>query len=242
MKSNKPVVVAAKTTPQRSKAIVADAGKLSPSFVGARIRERRLASGITLRQFARDLEVSASFISQLETGKVQPSVATLFAICEELGIAPNELFANEEVTSGSVSREAVDTRNIPWATDPSDAGGESFTGATPAVVRPSDRKSLVLDSGVTWESLAPTRDGKTEFMYVTYDVGGSSTMEERLIRHVGTEYGYILKGTLEVTVGFDSYVVGPGDAISFDSSRPHRLRNVGTDVVEAVWFNLEVAL
>src|SRR5665811_1719493 len=49
---------------------------VTPGLIGARLRARRLARGISLRQFARDLEVSASFISQLETGKAQPSVAT----------------------------------------------------------------------------------------------------------------------------------------------------------------------
>ena len=76
-------------------------------------------------------------------------------------------------------------------------------------------------------------------MFVRYDVGGSSTMEGRLIRHVGTEYGYVLSGTLEVTLGFDTYRLSAGDSISFDSSRPHRLANVGDVPVEAIWVNLE---
>ena len=95
---------------------------------------------------------------------------------------------------------------------------------------------------MTWESLAPTRGGKTEFMLVRYEVGGSSTSQERLVRHVGTEYGYVLQGTLEITIGFDTYVLHAGDSLSFDSSRPHRLANIGDDVVEAIWFNLEVNL
>ena len=64
---------------------------VAPGLIGARLRARRLARGISLRQFARDLEVSASFISQLETGKAQPSVATLFAICAALDIATDDL-------------------------------------------------------------------------------------------------------------------------------------------------------
>ena len=64
-------------------------------------------------------------------------------------------------------------------------------------------------------------------------------MEDRLIRHVGTEYGFILSGTLEVTLGFETYRLTTGDSISFDSSRPHRLANVGDIPVEAIWVNLE---
>ena len=64
-------------------------------------------------------------------------------------------------------------------------------------------------------------------------------MEGRFIRHVGTEYGFILKGTLEIVVGFETYVMGPGDSISFDSSRPHRFTNIGDEPVEAIWLNFE---
>jgi len=221
--------------------------RLAPGLVGARIRARRLARGISLRQFARDLEVSASFISQLETGKAQPSVATLFAICAELDIATDELFDNgDDSPDGEPS--ATDASNNPWRSDasfgslPGSSTSETsrpVSRSSSPLVHPDERKVLVLDSGVTWESLTSTRNGKTDFMFVRYDVGGSSTMEGRLIRHDGNEYGYILRGTLEITLGFDTFILTAGDSISFDSSRPHRLANAGDVPVEAIWVNLE---
>ena len=226
--------------------------RVAPGLVGARIRSRRLGRGVSLRQFARDLEVSASFISQLETGKAQPSVATLFAICAALDITTDELFDNDP-SSGNADlaapvSEGTDAANNAWrsvssfgtlpATAPATGDAHGPASSSP-VVRPRDRKVLVLDSGVTWESLTATRNEKTDFMFVRYDVGGSSTMEGRLIRHVGTEYGFILSGTLEITVGFETFRLEAGDAISFDSSRPHRLANVGDVPVEAIWVNLE---
>src|ERR1035438_3118959 len=86
----------------------ANNNRFAPGLVGARLRERRLERGITLRQFARDIDVSASFISQLETGKAQPSVATFYSICAALDISIDELFnyddsiepAAEDSTSG----------------------------------------------------------------------------------------------------------------------------------------------
>jgi DNA-binding XRE family transcriptional regulator/mannose-6-phosphate isomerase-like protein (cupin superfamily) len=228
------------------------ADRLAPGLVGGRIRARRLARGISLRQFARDLDVSASFISQLETGKTQPSVATLFAICAELDIATDELFDNIVPTNGPATGApngaGTDAGNNSWRTTSSFGGppsrsasgsSEGESGGSSPLVHVDERKVLVLDSGVTWESLTTTRNGKTDFMFVRYDVGGSSTMEGRLIRHVGTEYGYVLSGSLEVTLGFDTYRLGAGDSISFDSSRPHRLANVGDVPVEAIWVNLE---
>ena len=235
----------------------ANGDAMTPGLIGARLRTKRLAHGITLRQFARDLDVSASFISQLETGKAQPSVATLFAICSALDITTDELFESEG--EGEVSDDgefsgadgtAIDASNNSWRTSTSygsSHGGPSSPNDGPIlrptsspVVHPGHRKVLVLDSGVTWESLTVGRSDKTDFMFVRYDVGGSSTMEGRLIRHVGTEYGFVLSGTLEITLGFETYRLGAGDSIGFDSSRPHRLANVGDVPVEAIWVNIEM--
>ncbi|HUV57705.1 MAG TPA: XRE family transcriptional regulator [Acidimicrobiales bacterium] len=225
--------------------------RVAPGLVGARLRARRVARGISLRQFARDLDVSASFISQLETGKAQPSVATLFAICAALDIATDELFETDAAAHDrdfhESANERTDAANNPWRSvasfgslqTPSRNGQGAPAGYASPLVHPEERKVLVLDSGVTWESLTATRNEKADFMFVRYEVGGSSTMEGRLIRHVGTEYGFILQGTLEITVGFDTYRLSTGDSISFDSSRPHRLANVGNTPVEAIWFNLE---
>ena len=223
---------------------------INPGLIGARLRARRLSRGISLRQFARDIDVSASFISQLETGKAQPSVATLFAICTALEIATDDLFDNS-LSDGAAhdsanSIQSTDAARNSWnavssfgnAVVSKSSDVQVARGSSP-VVHPDERNILVLDSGVTWESLTAVHHEKSQFMFVRYDVGGGSTMEGRLIRHVGTEYGFILRGTLEVTLGFERYRLDAGDSISFDSTRPHRLTNVGDVPVEAIWFNLE---
>ena len=61
-------------------------------LVGAQLRERRFASGMSLRELARRLDVSPSLVSQIETGKIQPSVRTLYAIVSELGLSLDEIF------------------------------------------------------------------------------------------------------------------------------------------------------
>ncbi len=202
------------------------------SHVGAKLRQRRLARGISLRQFARELDVSASFLSQLETGKAQPSVATLFAVCAALEMSVDDLFAatreaEPEVTFAGSPRQ----RAGGWPAPEGNAGD-----ATP-VVSPIQRRVLQLNSGVTWERLTATSTPTSEFMFVRYDVGGSSTLDGQLIRHAGREYGFVLRGVLEVTLGFETYRMNVGDSISFDSSRPHRLTNVGDEPVEAIWFD-----
>lgn len=243
-----PGAAAKPTRARRSKTVdprlLNTGNRLDPGVVGARLRARREALGISLRQFARDIDVSASFISQLETGKAQPSVATFFSICAALDTSIDELFATDEPSSSPAADPSpTDAANNAWRSHDSEVGSATANvaldeGGSSLVVHPDERKVLVLDSGVTWESLTSSPHGRTDFMFVRYDVGGSSTLEGRLIRHAGTEYGFILKGSLEITVGFATYVVNAGDAICFDSSRPHRLRNCGDVPVEAIWVNL----
>lgn len=69
---------------------------------------------------------------------------------------------------------------------------------------------------------------------MTYDVGGSSSPDERLMRHQGREYGHVLTGRLGVQLGFERHELGPGDSIAFDSTTPHRLWNLGDEVVHGL--------
>jgi len=57
---------------------------------------------------------------------------------------------------------------------------------------------------------------------------------EAMLRHESEEGGVVLRGRLEVTVGEQRGVLGPGDAYYFDSRRPHRFRNVGEEECEVV--------
>ncbi|MHA7773935.1 cupin domain-containing protein [Roseibium sp. M-1] len=55
-----------------------------------------------------------------------------------------------------------------------------------------------------------------------------------LLVHEGEEGGIVLSGRLEVTVGDDRKILGPGDAYYFESHRPHRFRCVGPNPCEVI--------
>jgi mannose-6-phosphate isomerase-like protein (cupin superfamily) len=57
---------------------------------------------------------------------------------------------------------------------------------------------------------------------------------EEMLTHVGEEGGVVVKGKIELTVGGESRILGPGDAYYFKSSVPHRFRNVGREECEIV--------
>src|SRR4030088_2534643 len=60
---------------------------------GERIRERRLELGITLREFARRVEVSAPYLTDLEAGRRHPGPEGLQRIAAGLGLASADLAA-----------------------------------------------------------------------------------------------------------------------------------------------------
>jgi mannose-6-phosphate isomerase-like protein (cupin superfamily) len=103
------------------------------------------------------------------------------------------------------------------------------------VQRAGRRRTIDLASGVRWERLTPGADERADFLEVIYEPSGHSTDARRPLRHDGQEYGLIISGRLQASVGFETFELGPGDSIAFDSSLPHQYWN-GTDAdVHAIW-------
>jgi transcriptional regulator with XRE-family HTH domain len=205
--------------------------------LGARLREERDRLGLSLRELARRLEVSPSLVSQIETGKTQPSVRTLYAIVSELGVSLDDVFAPSPAEEDGHSLPAS-----PRAGRRSERGAAQAAPAAPEglgrIQRADQRRVIDLGSGVRWERLTTWNDRDVDFLYTIYEAGGSSSPDGSLMRHNGREFGIVLSGTLGVTVGFEEYLLEPGDSIAFDSSVPHRLHNDGDEVVTAIWMVL----
>ena len=187
--------------------------------LGRRLRAERLGQGMGLREMARRLGISASALSQIETGKAQPSVSKLFDIVNLLGVSVDGLLAGDQGRPLGTPKAAVAP------------GQEGFF----SLQRDADHESLALDSGVVWSRLTAGSFPGVEFLRVTYQPGARSSSEGSFMRHAGQEFGYLLSGRLQVDVGFDSYTLGPGDSISFPAPTPHRLGNDGPEPAQAIW-------
>lgn len=187
--------------------------------IGDRLREERTKAGLSQRELARRIGLSASLISQLEKGVSKPSVGTLYAIVTELDLSLDGLLRGYE--NGS--------------TQPSDQRADADVAPASPMVHPDERIGIDLASGVRWEELTPSPERGIDFLHAIYTVGGASTPDESLMRHEGQEYGYVISGTLGIQLGFDSYVLEAGDSIGFESTKPHRLYNMGDEPVHAIW-------
>ena len=240
------------------------AAEMAPAEnLGGRLRQARLQANLSLREVARQLGVSASFVSQLENGKSQPSVATLYSLARLLGVSIDRLFDEQDrvvlpAEVESVTRPAEEHSPAPAPEDdptPEDTTAEEDAESLhrgkpgfPAVTwgeqsseplrylvsKPGHRSRLVLESGVSWEQLVRKSD-ELDFIELVYPPGSSSTMDGRMLRHDDYEYGVLLEGELEVTLGFDVFVLHAGEAIGFDSTIPHLFRNPGTTPARGIW-------
>lgn len=177
--------------------------------LGQRLRDERQRQGLSVRELARRLEVSPSLISQIETGKAQPSVPTLYAMVNQLRMSLDHLFNPTDHAHGPAG-----------------------------VARSGERPSITLRSGVRWEELLTDTDADLELLHTTYEPGGASSDDGVMLRHAGREVGLVTSGTLIVTLGFDDHRLEAGDSISFDSTTPHRFVNPGPHPAHGVWLVL----
>jgi len=179
---------------------------------------------MSLRELARRLHVSASLVSQIEIGRIQPSVRTLYAIVSELGLSLDEIF---ELVGSAEMR-------VP-ASPPRPGSAPAGIRSSGALVRRSDHGAIGCEPGVRWERMAAWGDPGVEFVIAVYGPGGGSTADGDATRDHGREFGLVLSGMLSVTVDCEDHLLGPGDSITFSSSVPHRLHNQGEIEARAFW-------
>ena len=203
--------------PTDTSTAAASRAKVSSNF-GPKLRQARERKNLSVRGLARYVGVSPSLVSQIERGRVMPSVGTLYSIANELGLVVDDLF------TGAQPRGRKAERNEMAAAD-----------VVNPVLKSGQRKIIKLADGVRWERLTPTPDKDVEFLVVVYDVGAESCPKDALIRHGGNEYAYMIRGRLGIKIGFEEFELGPGDSIAFDAQMPHRLWTVGREPAEAIW-------
>jgi transcriptional regulator with XRE-family HTH domain len=222
--------------------------------LGARLKHHRQLAGLSLRELARQLGVSPSFVSQLENAKSQPSVATLYSISQLLDVSIDELFSTGESAPapgpqavaparrsvpGPAQVRAVGDQGVVSRSDlgsPADAWPNEKSLAKLCVTQPGERARLEMDSGVVWNQLATNTGADLDFIEVIYPPHSTSTNDNRMLQHAGSEFGYLIEGELELTVGFEVHSLSAGDAFGFDSSRPHLFANRSDRPARGIWY------
>ncbi|MCA8967064.1 MAG: helix-turn-helix domain-containing protein [Leucobacter sp.] len=184
--------------------------------MGARLKAAREEKGLTLRSLASKISVSSSLLSQIENGKTKPSVDTLYALVRQLDISIDSVLG--------------------LAPSAAPAGPEFKSRALFVLQKREDAPVLEMENGVRWERLAVLPGLDIEALRVTYQPGAASSVEGRLMRHLGYEHIAMISGELTLRLGFEEHVIRAGDTMAFASDQPHMFVNLGTEPATGVWY------
>lgn len=203
--------------------------------LGPRLRRVRADRGLSVRELARRISCSPSLISQIERGLSAPSVGMLYALASELRTSLDFLFGVAVPGDSMMATAHGDGHVRPEEAGEGAPAPRAGVADHGVIQRAGSRRTIDLASGVRWERLTPGADDRVDFLEVIYEPSGHSTDTRRPLRHDGQEYGLIISGTLQATVGFDTFELRPGDSIAFDSSVPHQYWNATDQDVHAIW-------
>ena len=192
-------------------------GEAAESFIaekriGERIKYLRLKKSMGLVELGRHTGLSASFLSQLETGRVVPTLRNLARIAMVFSKDLNYFFEPEPQTLFRVHR-AKDRVRLP--------------------------QSGVEDPAYFFESLGfmvPDRQLDPYFAeFLPKKVG----REARAHQHVGCEFLYLLSGNMDIRHGETTYHMEAGDAVYFDATTIHSYQNASNEPASALIVTLQ---
>jgi transcriptional regulator with XRE-family HTH domain len=169
--------------------------------IGERIRRLRLKRSMGLVELGRHTGLSASFLSQLETGRVVPTLRNLARIAIAFGRDLSYFFEPEPHALFRVHRRAERVR-MP--------------------------QSGVDDPTYYFESLAYMVPGRQLDPYFAAFLPLRESVEIRPHVHAGYEFLYLLQGDLEIRHGEHTHALEAGDSVYFDAATPHAYRCAGS--------------
>lgn len=197
---------------RESEALVARHGEVDVEDIGRFIRERRKQLGLSLAEVATRSQFSVSYISQVERGLANPTLASIKRIGQAIGFTVGELLetGHEGANRGADGNQLV------------------------TVLRAGHRKRVVYPgSGIANELLSPDLRKQMEIVWVEAPPGASSGGHPH--EHEGEECGIVLSGAMEFWAGEERYVLHEQDSIYLSSEIPHRWESVGDVPLTAVW-------
>jgi transcriptional regulator with XRE-family HTH domain len=182
------------------------ASELQQYRIGPKVRALRLRKKLGLVELGRHTGLSPAMLSKIERGLLFPTLPTLLRIALVFGVGLEHFFGKE-------------------------------VGPRVAVIRRRDRLRLPDRPGANppaylFESLDfPITERKIEAFRAEFPRDAAAS---ELHRHEGAELIYVLSGKLAVRVDDDETILGPGDAMYFDSGAPHSYCRHGRSACVAI--------
>jgi len=180
--------------------------------IGERIKHLRLKKSMGLVELGRHTGLSASFLSQLETGRVVPTLRNLARIAMVFSKDLSYFFEPEPQTLFRIHRRDERVRLPQTGADDPAYFFESLGYLVP------DRQ---LDP--YFAEFLPVKEGRVP----------------RAHQHTGCEFLYLLSGALDVRHGEATHHIEAGDAIYFDANTIHSYVCTGKTPATAVIVTLQ---
>lgn len=181
---------------------------LSSYELGRKIRQLRMRKKIGLVDLGRHTGLSASMLSQLENGKLVPTLPTLARISMVFDVSLDHFFSDRRKRGlFSVVRAGERIRFPDRADSPAPAW--------------------------FFECLAFSAQEKSLQAYLAmFEPREAEDVDDHV--HEGAEFLYVMEGTVGIRFGDEETVLQAGDSVYFDSSHPHGYRSVGRGQARAI--------
>jgi len=163
-------------------------------YLGAELREKRLAHGLTIAEVSKLAGISRGMLSKIENGQCATSLDTLHRLARALGLSLSALFRDVDMIEGNAQLVRA---------------GEGME-----VVRRGTR------SGHTYRLLAYDQGPEKLFEPFLISLDDASEVFPTF-QHPGTELIYMLQGRMTYRHGNETYEIGPGDTLTFRGDVPH---------------------
>ncbi len=174
------------------------------AVIGIAVKNGRTNTGMTLSELSQKSGVSTAMISKIERGQVSGSIGTLNALAEAMGVPIINFFA-----------ETIEHREVCYV-----RAGEGI-----AVERSGSTY------GHAYTMLGKVSSGRIEFetFLITLE---KTAAGEPLFHHNGVEFIRMEKGSMTYRYGDRTFLLRPGDSLTFETEAPHGPVSLETDSVE----------
>ena len=163
-------------------------------YLGAAIRRERMRQGLKIADVAGLAAISKGMLSRIENAQVSTSLDTLQRLCDSLGLHLSNLFKDFDRPEGGAQHI------------------KSGTGHE--VVRRGTER------GHTYHLLSYQQGPHKDIEPFLVSMDDASEVFPTF-SHPGTEFIYMLRGKLEYRHGNNTYLLEPGDSLTFDAEIPH---------------------
>jgi transcriptional regulator with XRE-family HTH domain len=175
--------------------------------LGARIKTLRTERELQQRQLAEKAELTPSMVSQIESGRLTPSLNTLGRIASALGVSIATLFDGQAPSRIQVTRRK-------------DCPTVSFDG--------SSERWTVLGAGLF--------EGKIRAVVSTLDPRARGVTTDKVVIKPGQmKLFYVLDGTVGLRYNGERHTLETGDSALLDGGLPHGWENLGTRKARVLW-------